>query len=173
MIASDTTRPSGSITARRDSRVGVIGLGHMGHAFAVNLVADGYQVFVYDRDPKRAATLIGASAAARLGDLAACNVVLTSLPDDDALAEVALGTEGLAAILKPGAVHISTSTVSPGMSRRVAEEHARHGQGYIAAPVLGNPDFARARKLFVLAAGPPAAMDEVRRCSTASVSVCS
>ena len=94
MIASDTTRPSGSVTARRDSRVGVIGLGHMGHAFAVNLVADGYQVFVYDRDPKRAATLIGASAAARLGDLAACNVVLTSLPDDDALAEVALGSRG-------------------------------------------------------------------------------
>src|SRR5271157_3257728 len=119
MIASDTTRPSGSVTAGRDSGVGVIGLGHMGHAFAVNLVADGYEVFVYDRDPKRAATLIGASAAVRLGDLAACNVVLTSSPDDDALAEVALGPEGLAAILKPGAVHISTSTVSPGMSRRV------------------------------------------------------
>ena len=48
MIASDTTRPSGSVTARRDSR-----LGHMGHSFAVNLVADGYQVLVYDRDPKR------------------------------------------------------------------------------------------------------------------------
>ena len=42
------------------------------------------------------------------------------------------------------------------------EKHARHDQGYIAAPVLGNPDFARARKLFVLAAGPPAAVDEVR-----------
>ena len=113
----------------------------MGHAFAVNLVEDGYQVFVYDRDPKRAATLIGASAAARLGDLAACNVVLMFLPDHDVLAEVALGPEGLAAILKSGTVHISTSTVSPGMSRRVAEEHARHGQGYIAAPVLGNLHF--------------------------------
>jgi 3-hydroxyisobutyrate dehydrogenase-like beta-hydroxyacid dehydrogenase len=52
--------------------------------------------------------------------------------------------------------------VSPGMSRRVAEEHAQHGQGYIAAPVLGNRDFARVRKLFVLAAGPPAAMLEAR-----------
>jgi 3-hydroxyisobutyrate dehydrogenase-like beta-hydroxyacid dehydrogenase len=154
MTASDTTGFSGSVTARRDSRVGVVGLGHMGHAFAANLVADGYQVCVYDRDLKRAATVIGATAAARLGDLAACNVVLTSLPDDDALAEVALGPEGLAAILKSDAVHISTSTVSPGMSRRVAEEHARHGQGYLASPVLGNPDFARARKLFVLVAGP-------------------
>jgi 3-hydroxyisobutyrate dehydrogenase-like beta-hydroxyacid dehydrogenase len=142
--------------------VGVVGLGHMGHAFAVNLVEDGHQVFAYDRDPKRAAALSGASAAARLADLAACDVVVTSLPDDDALAAVALGPEGLAGVLAPNAVHISTSTVSPAISRRVAEEHARHRQGYVAAPVLGNPDFAKARKLFVLAAGPHSALEKVR-----------
>jgi 3-hydroxyisobutyrate dehydrogenase-like beta-hydroxyacid dehydrogenase len=143
-------------------RVGVVGLGHMGHAFAANLIEDGYEVSVYDRNPKREATLPGATAAAQLADIAACDAVLTSLPDDDALAAVALGPEGLAGILAPPAVHVSTSTVSPDLSRRVAEEHARHGQGYIAAPVLGNPDFARERKLFVLAAGPPAALEKVR-----------
>jgi 3-hydroxyisobutyrate dehydrogenase-like beta-hydroxyacid dehydrogenase len=143
-------------------RVGVIGLGHMGYAFAINLVEDGHQVFVYDRDPKRVAALIGARAAAGLADLATCDVVVTSLPDDDALAEVALGPGGLAGFLAPGAVHISTSTVSPAISRRLAEEHARHRQDYIAAPVLGNPDFARARKVFVLAAGSPSAMKKVR-----------
>jgi 3-hydroxyisobutyrate dehydrogenase-like beta-hydroxyacid dehydrogenase len=143
-------------------RVGVVGLGHMGHAFAVNLVEDGYQVSVYDRDPKRAAALNGARAAAQPADLADCDVVVTSLPDDDALAAVALGPHGLAAVLAPGAVHISTSTVSPGVSRRVAEEHARVHQDYVAAPVLGNPDFARERKLFVLAAGPHAALEKVR-----------
>src|SRR5271167_369408 len=142
--------------------VGVVGLGHMGHAFAVNLIEDGHRVFVYDRDPKRAAALTGARAAEQLADLAACDVVVTSLPDDDALAAVALGPEGLAAILSPNAVHISTSTVSPAISRRVAEEHARHRQDYVAAPVLGNPDFARERKLFVLAAGPHSAMEKVR-----------
>jgi 3-hydroxyisobutyrate dehydrogenase-like beta-hydroxyacid dehydrogenase len=143
-------------------RVGVVGLGHMGHAFTVNLVEDGHQVFVYDRDPKRAAALAGARAAARLADLAICDVVVTSLPDDDALAAVALGPEGLAGILAPGAVHISTSTVSPAIARRVANEHASHGQEYVAAPVLGNPDFARERKLFVLAAGLPSAMQKIR-----------
>jgi 3-hydroxyisobutyrate dehydrogenase-like beta-hydroxyacid dehydrogenase len=142
--------------------VGVVGLGHMGHAFAVNLVEDGHQVFVYDRDPKRAAALAGVRAAAQLANLAACDVVVTSLPDDDALAEVALGPEGLVGVLAPGAVHISTSTVSPAISRRVAEEHARHRQDYVAAPVLGNPDFARERKLFVLAAGLPVALEKVR-----------
>jgi 3-hydroxyisobutyrate dehydrogenase-like beta-hydroxyacid dehydrogenase len=145
-------------------RVGVIGLGHMGHAFAVNLVEDGYKVLVYDRDPERVKALqpTGAVAAVRLSDLAACDVVVTSLPDDDALGAAALGTEGLTAVLSADAVHISTSTVSPGMSRRVAEEHARHHQDYVAAPVLGNPDFARTRKLFVLAAGPQAALEKVR-----------
>jgi hypothetical protein len=39
------------------------------------------------------------------------------------------------------AAHISTITVSPTLSCRIAEEHARRRQDYIAAPVLGNPDF--------------------------------
>src|SRR5271157_3472574 len=101
-------------------RVGVVGLGHMGHAFAANLVQDGYQVLAYDRDPQRAAALTGARAAAELADLASCEVVLTSLPDDDALAAVALSAGGLTESLAPGAVHISMSTVSPALSRRIA-----------------------------------------------------
>jgi 3-hydroxyisobutyrate dehydrogenase-like beta-hydroxyacid dehydrogenase len=144
--------------------VGVVGLGHMGREFAANLLADGYQVSVFDHHPENIEALLpsGAIAAGRLGDLVPCDVVLTSLPDDEALAGVALGPEGLAAILSPGATHVSMSTVSPGVSRRVAEEHARHRQGYVAAPVLGNPDFARQRKVFVLAAGPQPAMEKTR-----------
>ena len=65
--------------------------------------------------------LTGARAVAKLADLSSCDVVLTSLSNDDALAAVALGAGALAAVLAPGAVHISTSTVSPGVSRRVAE----------------------------------------------------
>lgn len=148
--------------AVRIRRVGVVGLGHMGSAFAANLIEDGHSVDVYDVDPDKAAALPGANVAKQLADLAACDVVVTSLPNDDALAAVALGPTGLAGILRPNAVHISTSTVSPAMSRRVGEEHARRGQDYVAAPVLGNPDFARARKVFVFAAGLPSAIDKVR-----------
>jgi 3-hydroxyisobutyrate dehydrogenase-like beta-hydroxyacid dehydrogenase len=54
------------------------------------------------------------------------------------------------------------TAVSPALSRRLAEEHERHRQQYVAAPVLGNPDFARQRMLFVLAGGPPAAVQKVR-----------
>lgn len=144
--------------------IGIVGLGHMGHAFATNLIEDGYQVLVSDRDAKRVADLVaaGARGAAQLGDLANCDVVLTSLPNDDALAAVALGPDGLVSILAANTVHVSTSTVSPALSHRLAEEHARHDQHYVAAPVLGNPDLARARKLFVLAAARPGALEKVR-----------
>jgi 3-hydroxyisobutyrate dehydrogenase-like beta-hydroxyacid dehydrogenase len=155
--------PSGPVADFVIRRFGVVGLGHMGRAFAANLVADGHQVPVHDRDVERIAALLptGVRGAERLADLADCDVVLTSLPDDDALAAVALGPGGLTGILAPNAVHLSTSTVSPPLSGRVAEAHASAHQGYVAAPVLGSPDFARDRKLFVLAAGLPSAMRKV------------
>ena len=114
-----------AVTGSNVKRVGVVGLGHMGHAFAVNLLQDGYEVLAYDRDATRATALNGARAVTEIADLASCDVVLTSLPDDDALAAVALGAGGLVAALAPGAVHISMSTVSPGISRRLAEALAR------------------------------------------------
>jgi 3-hydroxyisobutyrate dehydrogenase-like beta-hydroxyacid dehydrogenase len=144
--------------------VGLVGLGRMGHAFAEKLLADGYRIIAYNRDGKRARDLQfdGARAAVRLEDLASCDIVVSSLPDDAALAAVALSPGGLTSILAPGAVHISTSTVSPALSRRLAEAHAGHGQGFVAAPVLGNPDAARARRLYVLAGGAPDAIERAR-----------
>jgi 3-hydroxyisobutyrate dehydrogenase-like beta-hydroxyacid dehydrogenase len=144
--------------------VGVVGLGHMGQAFAANLVADGYQVFAYDRNPEQVEPLqrAGAHVAARLADLVSCDVVISSLPDDEALTEVVVGTGGLTSVLAAGAVHISMSTVSPALSRRLAEAHAQFGQHYVSAPVLGNPDLASTRKLFVLAAGKAAPVGRIR-----------
>ena len=53
------------------------------------------------------------------------------------------------------------STISTAAASELASEHARYGQGYVAAPVFGNPDAAKARQLFVIAAGNPA---DVERC---------
>jgi 3-hydroxyisobutyrate dehydrogenase-like beta-hydroxyacid dehydrogenase len=71
------------------------------------------------------------------------------------------GVKGLVSGLKRGAIHLSMSTISTSTASRLSAEHARHGQGYVAAPVLGNPDAAKARQLFILAAGAPA---DVARC---------
>ena len=144
--------------------VGVAGLGRMGAAFAANLLAGGYRTVVYDRDGRRAQPLQaeGARAAERLADLAACDLVITALTDDAAIETVALGPDGLTDILARGAIHVCVGTISPGLSRRLASAHAAHGQGFVAAPVLGNPDLARAQRLFVLAAGAPSAVARAR-----------
>jgi 3-hydroxyisobutyrate dehydrogenase-like beta-hydroxyacid dehydrogenase len=163
---SDISQPapvkSEALLERR--RVGVVGLGHMGTAFAASFVADGHQVLVWDRNPEHVAARLpaGARGAPRLADLASCDVIVSSVTDDDALRSVVLGAEGLANLLGAGAVHVSMSTISPTLAHQLAEVHARHGQDYVAAPVLGNPDAVRARKLFVLASGQAAAVERVR-----------
>src|SRR5438552_2588903 len=86
------------------------------------------------------------------------------LPDDTAVRDFVLGREdlniaGLASGLKRGAIHVSMSTISTATASHLAREHARHGQGYVAAPVFGNPDAAKARQLFIVAAGAAADVD--------------
>jgi 3-hydroxyisobutyrate dehydrogenase-like beta-hydroxyacid dehydrogenase len=72
-----------------------------------------------------------------------------------------IGLDGLAAGLNPGAIHLSMSTISTAAASLSASEHARNGQSYVAAPVFGNPDAAKARQLFIVAAGASA---DIERC---------
>jgi 3-hydroxyisobutyrate dehydrogenase-like beta-hydroxyacid dehydrogenase len=61
--------------------------------------------------------------------------------------------------LRKGAIHLSMSSISAALSRHFAQLHAQAGQRYVAAPVFGRPDMAAAAKLFIVAAGDPAAVD--------------
>jgi 3-hydroxyisobutyrate dehydrogenase-like beta-hydroxyacid dehydrogenase len=148
--------------------IGFVGLGHMGTAMAANLAANGRRVIAYVRRPDRIDRLkaLGLTPATDIGDLLDCKVVITMLPDDDAVREIVfgrsdIGLDGLAAGLMPGAIHLSMSTISTAAASLLASEHARKGQGYVAAPVFGNPDAAKARQLFIVAAGVPA---DIERC---------
>jgi 3-hydroxyisobutyrate dehydrogenase-like beta-hydroxyacid dehydrogenase len=149
-------------------KTGFVGLGRMGTAMAANLAAAGRQVIAHIRRPDRMDELsaLGLRPTTNITDLFDCEVVISMLPDDNAIRDVVfgradLGVEGLAAGLRRGAIHLSMSTISTGTASHLAREHARHGQGYVAAPVFGNPDAAKARQLFVVVAGVPA---DVERC---------
>src|SRR6266571_4231163 len=61
-----------------------------------------------------------------------------------------------------GAVHVSMSTVSPGLSRWLAERHGAAGQTLVAAPVFGRPEAAEAKLLWIVVAGPPEAVERCR-----------
>jgi 3-hydroxyisobutyrate dehydrogenase-like beta-hydroxyacid dehydrogenase len=148
--------------------IGFVGLGHMGTAMAANLAATGRRVIAYVRRPDQISKLeaIRLKPTTDIGDLFDCEVVISMLPDDAAVHEIVfgrtdIGLDGLAAGLMPGAIHVSMSTISTATASLLASEHARNGQGYVAAPVFGNPDAAKARQLFIVAAGVPA---DVERC---------
>jgi 3-hydroxyisobutyrate dehydrogenase-like beta-hydroxyacid dehydrogenase len=158
----------GNGRARAQGDVGFVGLGHMGLAMATNLAAAGHRVRAYVRHPERMGKLValGLKPTTDIADLFNCEIVISMLPDNDAVRDIVFGRnepglDGLAAGLMPGAIHLSMSTIDTATSTHLASEHARYGQGYVAAPVFGNPDAAKARQLFIVAAGVPI---DVERC---------
>ncbi|MBV8069821.1 MAG: NAD(P)-dependent oxidoreductase [Acidobacteriaceae bacterium] len=146
------------------SQVGVIGLGRMGRAFAQLLMAGGLRVVAYDIDADKVSAVLsqGAVAAASVEDFNRCDMVLTSLPDDNAVRKAVLSEKGLASYLKPGGIHLSTSTIGVPFCRELDAAHRERGQVLIAMPVLGNPDLAARRGLFLLLGAPLDAIERSR-----------
>lgn len=145
-------------------KVGFIGLGNMGTGMARNLIRAGHNVTVYNRTRSRAEALRpdGATVAASAADAASgAEAVITMLSDDAALEDVMFGAGRVLQAMAAGAVHVSASTISVALSRRLAEAHQQQKQQYLSAPVFGRPDAASAAKLFVVAAGPA---QQIERC---------
>ncbi|WP_019970455.1 NAD(P)-dependent oxidoreductase [Mycobacterium sp. 141] len=144
-------------------RIGFIGLGNMGAAMAANLLAAGHEVTAFNRSPDKVAALAakGAHPAASVEEACHGDAVITMLANDHAVESVTFGDNGILAELPAGATHISSSTISVELAERLTEAHAEAGQGFVSAPVFGRPEAAAAAKLFVVAAGVPAAVEAV------------
>ena len=145
-------------------KAGFIGVGAMGSGMARNLIKAGHKVTVYNRTRSRADELKsdGATVAETAGQAAAgAEAVFTMLADDHALEEVTFGAGKLLESLPEGSIHLSASTISVQLSRRLAAAHREKRQHYVAAPVFGRPAAAAAAKLFVVAAGP---QSQIERC---------
>ena len=130
----DMTAPTESI-----QNVGVIGLGRMGTEIANNVIKSGFNLVVYNRtaDKTRALAEAGAIVTASPKEAAAkSDIIITSLRDDAALLEVVNGENGMLSGLRPGTIHVGTSTISPSLSTRLAQLHDVQDSLYLAAPVL-------------------------------------
>lgn len=142
-------------------KVAFIGLGSMGSPMARNLIRAGHQLTLYNRTRQRAEALrkdgarVAGSAAEAVAD---AEVLVTMLANDEAVR----GTVMPALDTLPArAIHMSASTISVECSRELEREHAARGQGYVATPVLGRPEAAEQKKLWVLAGGRA---DVIERC---------
>ena len=146
------------------ARIGIFGLGRMGHAFSELLISSGERVVVCDRDSAKVQTLArrGAIPASSVRDFSECDKVLTSLSDDDAVRAVVLSESGLASVLRPGSIHLSTSTIGVAFCRELDAAHRKLDQSLVAMPVLGNPEMAAKRELFILLGGAAEAIERCR-----------
>ncbi len=134
-------------------RIAVLGMGRMGRAVAGRLLEGGHRVSVWNRTPGRAGDLVGAGAT-EAGDIDAAvsgaEVVVTSLANDDAVRETALGERGLVASIGE-ATYLDASTVSPSLVRELDDAFDR----FAALPILGAPQAVSGGKATYLAGGRP------------------
>ena len=136
--------------------IGFVGLGHMGGNMAGRFLAAGYPVYGEERSREHAQHLV--DEGLRWCDTAravaeAAEVLFTSLPDDGVLEEVASGPDGILAGLTAGKTWIDMSTVSPRVSRELAERVREHGAVMLDAPVSGSVPQVQAGTLTIMVGG--------------------
>jgi 3-hydroxyisobutyrate dehydrogenase-like beta-hydroxyacid dehydrogenase len=142
--------------AEQATKIGFIGLGHMGGNMAARFLAADYPVYGEERSREQAQHLVDAGlrwcetprAAAEAGD-----VVFTSLPDDRVLEDIASGPDGILAGLEAGKTWVDVSTVSPRVSRELAERVRAQGATMLDAPVSGSVPQVQSGTLTIMVGG--------------------
>lgn len=142
-------------------RATVIGLGAMGGSVAERLVTSGLATRVYDLDPAAIERLVAKGATAcDMESATDCDVLLTSLPSDEAVASVLLDG-GLVSRLD-GRILIELSTVLPGTLNRVCTVAADHDVAVVDCPVSGGPNEALRGALTLLVGASDCDLDRAR-----------
>ena len=142
--------------------VAFIGVGAMGAPMAMNLLAAGFSLRVYNRNAKRAAPLAdkGATLCASPAEAATgAKLVVSMVADDVATRGVMLGEHGVLAGAAQGTIIVDSSTNTPAMSREVAAAAAARGCSYLDSPVSGSIAQARGKELVFMVGGDRAAFD--------------
>jgi 3-hydroxyisobutyrate dehydrogenase-like beta-hydroxyacid dehydrogenase len=145
--------------------VACLGLGRIGAGIARSVQNAGYRLVVYNRTPQKMEPLVAAGAAAAQTPreaAAEADVLITCLMDDRSVLDNMTGADGILAGMRPGAIHIGASTITPKASTRLAEMHESHGSHYVAGPVAGHPVQAAAGKLITFVAGRPEIIERCR-----------
>jgi 3-hydroxyisobutyrate dehydrogenase-like beta-hydroxyacid dehydrogenase len=142
-------------------KAAMVGLGNLGGRMAVRLREVGVDVVGFDVRAGRAAELSLAPAAS-VAEVCRAGVVLLSLPDDAAIAEVVLGPEGIRAAAPADTIVVDLSTASPTGSRARHAALAERGIAFLDAGVSGGPAAAEAGTLTLMVGGDPAVLDRVR-----------
>ncbi len=150
--------------------IGLIGLGIMGAPQARNLLKAGFVLTVSTRTPGKAEKF--AEENASLGQVkavqtpaevaSASDIIITMVTDSPDVVDVAQGEQGIFATAKPGTIIIDMSTISPQVTRELAEEAKSKGLFWLDAPVSGGEKGAIEGTLTIMVGGEANALERAR-----------
>jgi len=147
------------------SRVGFIGLGTMGAPMARNLLKAGHVLTFFARRTEVVAEFEKAGAVAADTPAAVaeqCDFVITIVPTDREVQEVALGEHGIIQAARPGKMLIEMSTINPATIREIGQRLSDKGMATLDAPVSGGPSGARNATLTIMVGGAAADLERAR-----------
>ena len=142
--------------------IGFIGLGIMGLPMARNLLKAGYQVVAYNRTSSKAEELgaDGAATASSPREVSEqASVIITMVTDSPDVEEVVLGQNGVIEGIQRDAVLIDMSTISPSVTRAIAERVEEKGGRMLDAPVSGGSWGAIEGTLSIMVGGEKSVFD--------------
>ena len=145
--------------------VGFIGLGIMGRPMALNLIKAGYKLVVTSRSkgPVETLTAAGAKGVATPADVAReADVIITMVPDTPDVEKVIAGKNGVLDGLKKNAIVIDMSTISPDVTRQLAEKIAAKDGAMLDCPVSGGEVGAKNATLTIMAGGDEKVFERAR-----------
>jgi 3-hydroxyisobutyrate dehydrogenase len=146
-------------------KVSVLGLGIMGAGMAGQLVAKGFEVAVWNRNPAKATRFDkpGVRIATTPADAASdADLVIAMLADDDASRSVWSGSDGALGSMRQGAIAIESSTLTIDWVRELAAAAQSRGIGFLDAPVTGSKVQAESGMLAFLVGGPAELLERAR-----------
>ncbi|MEO1519577.1 MAG: NAD(P)-dependent oxidoreductase [Cyanobacteria bacterium J06633_2] len=145
-------------------KVAFIGMGTMGAPMALNLLKAGHEVTVHNRTREREASVVAAGASAADSPKAAATdaeIIITCVSDSPDVEAVMLGDDGVIHGASVGAIAVDMSTISPSVTRRIAQALAEKQITMLDAPVSGGSEGAQKGTLSIMVGGEATAVERV------------
>lgn len=146
-------------------KVGMVGIGLMGHGIATNIVKHGYSMVLFEHpgnQPLDALRAAGASTSASLSDIAAqADVVILCVTGTPEVEDVLYRDGGILDGMTPGTIIVDCSTAIPSSTQRIAVEVEKRGGYFVDAPMTRTPKEAAEGRLNLTVGGRREVYDEV------------
>ncbi|AQT08065.1 3-hydroxyisobutyrate dehydrogenase [Pseudomonas sp. Eqa60] len=146
--------------------LGFAGIGLMGLPMCRRLLAAGYPLTVWNRNPEKCAPLVAAGARQVATPAQLCadaDLMLMCLANTEVVREVVFGPQGIAQGARAGQLLLDLSSLEPTATREMAAElAASRGVAWVDAPVSGGTPGAEAGSLAIMVGGEATDVERVR-----------